>query len=118
MIYVEDLQLSRLHRIILEVMPGDSQGETQKSSNAEINMANTRERSALSSAALRVDHTAVNLVLEAGADVDQSEEDTETPQLYSVERDKCHVHGAPARGWRRPHSQEQQRPRSTTQSVG
>ncbi len=70
-------------------MPGDLQEELQKSSNAEINMTNTGGRSALSWAALRGDHTAVNLVLEAGADVDQSEVDRETPQLYSIERDNA-----------------------------
>lgn len=87
--YVEDLLLSRLHRNILEVMPGDLQEELQKSSNAEINMTNTGGRSALSRAALRVDHTAVDLVLEAGADVDQSDVDREIPQLYSIERDNA-----------------------------
>lgn len=87
--YVEDLLLSRLHRIILEVIPGDLQEELQKSSNAEINMNNTGGRSALSWAALRGDHTAVMFVFEAGAYVDQSEVDRETPQLYSIERDNA-----------------------------
>ena len=83
---IEDFELSWIHRIVLGILSRGLAEELHVSTGAEVNVPDTRGRSALSGSALRGDHQAVSLLLEAGADKNTSETDGNTPLLFSTER--------------------------------
>ena len=84
--YVEELELSRLHRIVLGVASWDLTEELGLSTAAEINRTDVRGRSALSLAVIKGDHRAVNMLLERGADVNICDHDGDTALLNAAER--------------------------------
>ena len=83
---IEDFEASWIHKIVLGILSRGLAEELHVSTRAEVNVPDTRGRSALSGSALRGDHQAVSLLLEAGADKNTSEIDGNTPLLFSTER--------------------------------
>ena len=84
--YVEELELSRLHRIVLGVISWDLTEELGVSTVSEINTVDVRGRSALSLAVIKGDHGAVKMLLESGADVNICDHDGDTALLNAAER--------------------------------
>lgn len=84
--YVEELELSILHRIVLGVVSRDLTEELGLSTVAEINRVDVRGRSALSLAVIKGDHRAVKILLERGADVNICDHDGDTALLNAAER--------------------------------
>ena len=85
--YFEEFHLSRLHRIVLGLLPSSLGLELPSISLSEVDLPDARGRSALSWAALRGDQEAVSLLLEAGSSVHTVDIDVNTPLLLSVEKD-------------------------------
>lgn len=83
---IEDFELSWIHRIVLGILSRGLVEKLHVSIRAEVNVPDTRRRSALSWSALRADHQAISLLLEAGADKSTSEIDGNTLLLFSTER--------------------------------
>ena len=84
--YVENFELSVLHRIVLGFVSRDLTEELGLSTIAEINRVDVRGRSALSLAAIKGDHRAVRMLLERGADVNICGHDGDTALLNAAER--------------------------------
>ena len=84
--YVEELELSILHRIVLGVVYLDLTDELGLSTVAEINRVDVRGRSALSLAVIKGDHRAVKMLLERGADVHICDYNGDTALLNAAER--------------------------------
>ena len=84
--YVEELELSRLHRIVLGVIPWDLTEEVANSTVAEINAVDVRGRSALSWAVLKGDHGAVKMLLQSGADVNLCDHNGDSALLNAAHR--------------------------------
>ena len=66
--YLEDLHLSRLHSIVLGLIPGKLEGELVQS-GIEINATDSRGKTALTWAVQRRDHFATRLLLKYKADL-------------------------------------------------
>ena len=84
--YVEELELSRLHRIVLGLIPWDLLDELAISTVAEINAVDVRGRSALSWAVIKRDHGAVKMLLQSGADVNICDNDGDSALLNAADR--------------------------------
>ncbi len=84
--YVEELELSRLHKIVLGVISWDLTEELRIATVAEINTVDVRGRSALSLAVVKGDHGAVKMLLESGAEVNICDHDGDTALLNAAER--------------------------------
>ena len=84
--YIEELELSRLHRIVLGIISWDLTEELGVSTVAEINRVDVRGRSALSLAPIKGDPGAVKMLLESGADVNICDHDGDTALLNAAER--------------------------------
>lgn len=83
--HVEELELSRFHRIVLGLLHRDLGEELSISRRPELDYVDSRGRSALSWAALRGDSMAVSLLVEAGANVNTSDSEGNTSLIYSVQ---------------------------------
>ena len=83
---VEELELSRLHRIVLGVISWDLTEGLGISTVADINTVDVRGRSALSWAVIKGDHGAVKMLLESGADINICNHDGDTALLHAAER--------------------------------
>ena len=83
--FVEELELSKFHQIVLGLLHRDLGEELSISRRPEINYVDSRGRSALSWAALKGDARAVSLLVEAGANVNISDSEGNTPMIYYVQ---------------------------------
>ena len=67
---MDTLELSRIHQAVLGLQHCDLKEELSGSRIHEIDALDSRDRSALSWAALKGDYDAVSLLIAAGADID------------------------------------------------
>ena len=84
--HVEELELSRLHRIVLGVISRDLPEELAISTVAEINAVDGRGRSALAWAVIKGDHGAVRMLLQSGADVNICDHNGDSALLNAADR--------------------------------
>ena len=84
--YVDELELSRLHRIVLGLIPWDLLEELAISTVAEINAVDVRGRSALSWAVIKRDHEAVKILLQSGADVNICDHNGDSALLNAADK--------------------------------
>ena len=83
--YVEELELSKFHQIVLGLLHRDLGEELRISRRPEIDYVDSKGRSALSWAALRGDSRAVSLLVEAGANFNTSDNEGNTSLIYSAQ---------------------------------
>ena len=91
--YVEELELSRLHRIVLGLVSWSLTEELGSSTVAEMNRVDVRGRSAFSLAVIKGHHEAIKMLLERGPDVSICDHDGDTALLNAAQRDDTTCRG-------------------------